>query len=160
VFDEFSTGFGDLGLSTLLAKAPYRWGLVQAALAFIVLLWCLALRRAPAEAPTKIRRRQTGDHVEAVARLWAEAGDSGLPLDSLLRAAADRGRARLGMGSRTDGASDFVTWIQTVRPELGARALELWGRAAALAELRRPPLSRVRAAAEELAKLEREAMAW
>jgi hypothetical protein len=160
VFDEFSTGFGDLGLSTLLATAPYRWGLLQAAVALLVLLWSLALRHAPAELTAKIRRRRTGDHVEAVARLWAEAGDSGLPLDSLLRSAADRARARLGMGSRSDGGSDFVAWIQTVRPELGDRALALWGHAAGLAVLRRPPLSRVRAAAEELAKLESEALAW
>ncbi len=182
VFDEFSTGFGDLGLSSLLAAAPYRWGLLQGAIALAVLLWCLALRRAPAELATKIRRRQTADHVEAVAHLWAEAGDSGLPLDSLLRAAADRARARLGMGfgsalhgggggvgeagpllqgqSGAERSSDFVSWIQTVRPELGGRALELWGRATALAELRRPPLNRVRAAAAELAVLEREALAW
>ena len=78
----------------------------------------------------------------------------------LLRAAADRARARLGIASRTEGEGDFVTWIETVRPELAGRALELWGRAAALAELRRPPLGRVRAAAEQLATLEREALAW
>jgi hypothetical protein len=189
VFDEFSTGFGDLGLASLLAKAPYRWGLLQAAVAFLVLLWSLGLRRAPAQPLSRIRRRQTADHVEAVARLWAEAGDAGLPLDSLLRAADDRARARLGMKGderpkpgRLDPAraaglggiggaegearaphgppNPFVTWVETVRPELGGIALELWGRATALAELRRPSLNRVREAAAALAKLEREAMAW
>jgi hypothetical protein len=160
VFDEFSTGFGDLGLSTLLLQAHYRWGLLQAALALLVLLWGRSLRRAPAEPPAKIRRRQTRDHVEAVARLWADAGDAGLPLDSLLRAAADRARGRLGSGTSAEGSGDFTTWVATVRPELGGRAVALWDRASALASQRRPPLKSVRAAAEDLAKLEKEALAW
>ncbi|MHB8419990.1 MAG: DUF4350 domain-containing protein [Myxococcales bacterium] len=156
LFDEFGTGFGDQGLASLFAGAPYRWGLLQAAAALLALLWASGARRWPAAPVARVRRRQTADHVAAVGRLWARAGDAGLALDSLLRAAADRARTRLGFAAE----DVFVAWVASVRPELGGRAGEAWRRARELAEQRRPRLDRVREVAEELSRLEREALAW
>ncbi len=157
VFDEFGTGFGDQGLASLFAKAPYRFGLLQLAVALLALLWAGGARRWPVSPARPIRRRQTADHLAAVARLWARAGDAGLALDALLRAAADRARGRLG-GSAGEDA--FVLWVSSVRPELGDRAREAWDRAQELAQARQPPPAQARAAAQDLARLEREALAW
>jgi hypothetical protein len=157
VFDEFATGFGDLGLMTLLARAPYRWALAQVVLSLTVLLLALALRRRPAETPTKIRRRQTSDHVDAVARLWARNGDAGLPLDSLMRAANDRARARLEISGVRD---PFVRWVALVRPELAERARVLWTRAQGLTGEPRPSVVLAQGTAAELIRLEKEALSW
>jgi hypothetical protein len=157
VFDEFATGFGDLGLRTLLARAPYRWALAQVVLSLTVLLLALALRRRPAETPGKIRRRQTSDHVDAVARLWARNGDAGLPLDSLMRAANDRARARL----ETSGVGDpFVRWVALVRPELAERARMLWTRAEGLTGEALPSVVLAQGTAADLIRLEKEALSW
>ncbi|HUB05359.1 MAG TPA: DUF4350 domain-containing protein [Myxococcales bacterium] len=157
VFDEFGTGFGDQGIASLFAGAPYRWGLAQLAVALLLLLWAGGARRWPVALTEQVRRRQTSDHVAAVARLWARAGDAGLALEALLRAAADRARGRLGLASGEDA---FPAWVAAVRPELGGRARLAWDRARELARQKQPPMAGVRAAAEELARLEREALAW
>jgi hypothetical protein len=157
VFDEFATGLGDLKLSTVLLRAPYRFGLAQAVLAFAVLITSLAVRRLPARAPERIRRRQTAEHVDAVARFWERAGDVGLPLESLLRAASDRARRRLSLHT---GEEAFVRWVSQIRPELASRAVALWGRASDLAAQASPSPERCRESAEQLARLEAEALSW
>jgi hypothetical protein len=157
VFDEFAAGFGDLGLGTLLRRGPYRYGLAQAVLALGVLLIAFAGRRLPVRAPDPIRRRQTMDHVDAVARLWERSRDPGLPLESLLRAATDRARAR---HSPAPSEEAFVGWVSLVRPELGQRAAALWARATGLVVAAEPREEDCRSAAAELARLEEEVLLW
>ncbi len=157
VFDEFATGLGDLKLSTVLLRAPYRFGLAQAVMAFAVLIISLAVRRLPARAPERIRRRQTADHVDAVARFWERAGDVGLPLESLLRAASDRARRRLALHTSEEA---FVRWVSQVRPELASRAASLWGRASELAGQPSPSPASCLESAAQLARLEQEALSW
>ncbi len=156
-FDEFQTGFGDEGLARLLASAPYRWGLLQGALALVLGLLGLFARREVARAADPPRRRRTDDQVAALARLWRQGDDAGLPLGVLLSAAAERARGRL---SGAGGFEPFPEWVAVVRPELAERARDLWSRAAALAGRARPPAGRARQAAAEVLELEKEVLAW
>src|SRR4029078_5529509 len=91
------------------------------------------LRRDP---PAPIRRRRMLDHVEAVARLWEEGQDAGLPLRAILNAVDERARARLG-GAGAE--KPFVRWIERVRPDLAPRTTEAWARAERLGGTPRPP---------------------
>lgn len=157
VFDEFKTGFGEGGLVTLFARVPYRWGIVQLALVGIVGLLAFARRRLPVEQAAPVRRRRTLDHVEAVARLWEQAGDAGLPLRAILTAAAERARIRLG-----GGANDrpFVEWLACVRPELVPSARDAWERAERLSIDLRPSPAEARRAAAEIKRLEQKGLRW
>jgi hypothetical protein len=157
VFDEFRTGFGDGGLVALLAHVPYRWAMVQLVLLGAVGLLALARRRLPAESPEPARRRRTLDHVEAVARLWEQARDAGLPLGAVLSAAAERARHRLG-GTTEEKA--FIAWIERARPELSSRARSVWERAEQLALTARPSVEDARRAAVDIMRLEEDGLGW
>ena len=173
LFDEFQAGFGDATPWRLLTQLPYRWGLLQLALAILAGLVWLVPRRLPVEPPAQLRRRRTVDQIDAVARLWASGGDAGLPLGALLGAAEQRARARLGTAEaigRSPASSSFVAWVALARPEFEGRARELWARASSLAA--EPPLGEAevlgakpsiegaRRSAVALAELEREVVAW
>lgn len=150
VFDELTTGFGEGSFTGLLARVPYRWGLAQLAGVGALLTWALARRRWPAEPPAPIQRRRTLDHVEAVARLWEQAGDAGLPLQAVLKGLDDRARGSAGAGP----GSPFLERIDRMRPNLRARAEEVWHNAQRLAREPRPSLEAVRRAMIDLESLE------
>lgn len=150
VFDEHTTGFGEGSFAGLLARVPYRWGLAQLAGVGAVLVWALARRRWPAEPPAPIQRRRTLDHVEAVARLWEQAGDAGLPLQAILKRLDERARSSAGEAS----GSAFLARIGRMRPNLTARAQEVWHNAQRLAREARPSPEAVRRAMIDLESLE------
>jgi len=155
LFDEFHAGYASAGsIWDLLRAAPYRFGLLQGAIALAVGLLALGVRRLPAEAPDAIRRRSTEEHVEAVARLWRRAGDAGLALQAILGAAADRARRRLGGAA---SATAFSTWVARARPERASHADDLWRRCQDLAQ-GRPTSAQACRAAAELVSLEREVL--
>lgn len=157
VFDEFKTGFGEGDIMSLLARVPYRWGLLQAALVACVALWGVAQRRLLVQATPVLRRRNSLDHVEAVAQLWAGAEDAGLPLAALLTAFQERAQARLG------GASDaepFVRWVASVRPERRVEAAACWAQAQQLMKSPRPPVDAARQVVAQLGAMEEEGMRW
>ncbi|MHB1846744.1 MAG: DUF4350 domain-containing protein [Deltaproteobacteria bacterium] len=171
VFDERLAGYGESSLWALITGAPWALGLGQLALALSLLLWSLLPRRLPAEQATGARvsadgrplgrepprRRAVRDHVDAVAALWAKAGDPGLPLERLLAGVEGRARARL----QAAGEGAFEAWVTALRPELAARA-----RAAALharsvsQEGRRANGAEARRAAQEILRIEREVASW
>ncbi len=156
LFDELHAGYGDGSLATLVAGAPWALALAQLALALGALLWAIAPRRRPIEPGGRERRRATRDHVEAVAALWARAGDAALPLERILAAAEERARARLG---ENDGQPAFARWIAQARPELASRAQAALERCAVLvAGSPAPDLARL--AAAEVIRIEGEALTW
>jgi hypothetical protein len=157
VFDEFHSGFGDGSVTSLLARVPYRWGVAQLALVGLLGLFAFSRRRVPADPPPRFRRRRTLDHVEAVAHLWQQARDAGLPLQAILNAVDERAQARL---AGSGGARPFVEWIERMRPKLAARAREAWAKAESLAQRPRPSPDEARRAAVEIKQLEREASKW
>jgi hypothetical protein len=150
VFDEHTTGFGEGSFTELLARVPYRWGLAQLAGVGAVLIWALARRRWPAEPPAPIQRRRTLDHVDAVARLWQQAGDAGLPLQAVLKRLDERARPSAGQAP----GSPFLARIGRMHPNLGARAQEVWQNAQRLSREPRPSPEAVRRAMIDLESLE------
>jgi len=157
VFDEFSTGFGEGSTVSLLLGVPYRWGLAQLGLGLALGAWAFVPRRRPAEPGSGPRRRRTLDHVEAVARLWQRAGDAGLPLSALLAGLNTEARARSGDA----GDCPFVTRIERMRPDLAARARQIWQDAERLALTPSPPPEAVRRAVIDLRGLQWEiSKAW
>jgi len=157
VFDEYKVGFGEGGLVALLARVPYRWAIAQLLLVAVVGLLAFAGRRLPAEEPEPVQRRRTLEHVEAVARLWEQARDAGLPLGAILSAARERARLRLGGGG---GDRPFLEWIERVRPELSPRARDVWEKAERLCEGPRPPVEDARLLAVDLRRLEKDGLGW
>jgi hypothetical protein len=155
-FDEFKTGFGEGDLVSLVASAPYRWGVAQLLLVGAVGLFSFARRRLPAEAPGPARRRRVLDHVDAVARLWEQANDAGLPLQAIVDAVEERARLRLGGG----GDKPFIEWIGHVRPALLPRAKEAWQHAQRLCLQLPTPSDEARRIAAEIKTLEREGLKW
>lgn len=154
MFDEVHTGYGNLNLVTLIWRAPYRWAALDLAFVLAVGVWGFGsrARRADAEPPT--RRRETRDHVQAVASWWGRSGDVGLPLSALLTGLDARAAGRLhAAGGRT-----FLAWASAVRPELGARATAAWEHAELLLSLPRRGISMrdVVTTAAELRAIERE----
>ena len=152
VFDEVKTGFGDADMVSLLTRVPYRWGIAQAALALAVGVLALAARRTPVQPPPRLVRRRTLDQVEAVAQLWQQARDAGLPLRAILAATQERARVRLGGGTHDKA---FIAWIKRVRPELLERAQACWQRAETLAHAAHPDVDAARAAVLEAAAVRR-----
>jgi Domain of unknown function (DUF4350) len=157
VFDEYKTGFGEGDIASLLAHVPYRWGIAQLVLVGAVGLFAFAKRRFPAEPLPPVRRRRTLDHVEAVAQLWGQARDAGLPLQAILDGVAERARMRLGGGGRD---APFVEWIGRTRPNLAFRAKASWERAQLLCQTSRPAPEAALLAAADIKGIEREAMKW
>jgi len=154
IFDEIATGVAVKSMGQLFAELPYRYGLVEAALALLVLLLGALPRRAlvdPTPAPT---RRTTVEHLEAVARLWRRSKDPGLPLSELLAAMNERSAHRGGAG-----VSPFADWVARQRADLATRAAEVVARAEALSR-GVPTVAAARAAAVDLMALEREASQW
>jgi hypothetical protein len=153
-FDEVHTGYGDLNLVTLIWRAPYRWAALDLAFVLALGVWGFGsrTRRADAEPPT--RRRETKDHVQAVADWWGRSGDLGLPLSALLIGLDARAAGRL----HSPGGRSFVAWASAVRPDLGARATAAWERAERLLSLPRRTAStrEVVTTAAELRAIERE----
>lgn len=150
---------GQRGLAELLVAAPYRWSVLQLALALVAALVVFGRRRYPIEPLPGPRRREAVEHVDAVARLWLEAGDARLPLRALLAALEHRARGRLAHQAIE---SPFVTWVGRVRPSWRARASTLWAEAEALlaaspsASLGAAAERRARRVAAALAQLEKE----
>src|SRR6185295_10207562 len=103
-FDELHTGYGNLDLVTLLWQTPYRWVSVQLAVLLLFAAWGLASRARPAERDSLVRRRETRDHVQAVASWWARSRDVGLPLTALLTSLETRAARRV---SGSSGAHRF-----------------------------------------------------
>jgi hypothetical protein len=157
VFDEFQTGFGDDSLTDLLSRAPYRWGFAQLLLALVVALAGHSMRRLPAQPSAPQRRRRSEEHVEAVARLWQQSRDAGLPLAAIMNAVAERARARL---ATRDSDRPFITWIEQARPQRAAEARESWERAQRLCEGSEATPDAARRLAIEITALEREASRW
>ncbi len=153
-FDEVHTGYGDLNLVTLLWRAPYRWAALDLAFVLAVGVWGFGSRTRRADADPGARRRETKDHVQAVADWWGRSGDVGLPLSALLTGLDARAAGRLhARGGRT-----FIAWASSVRPELGARATAAWEHAELLLSRPRRGIStrEVVTTAAELRAIERE----
>ncbi len=124
-FDELHTGYGDLNLITLIWRAPYRWAVLDLGLVLALGVWGFGARARRAEIDPTPRRRETKDHVQAVADWWGRSGDLGLPLAALLLGLDARAAGRM---HAADG-HNFVAWARAVRPDLGARAADAWDRA-------------------------------
>jgi hypothetical protein len=151
-FDEFHAGYGEDTLLGIVWRAPYRWGAVELALIVLVGIWVFGGRERPAVAEGVLRRRDTRDHVQAVADLWARGRDPGVPLDALL-VALD---ARAGARQQGSGVQAFVSWVTAVRPELRGRAEATWQRAVALCEGGAPSVASAVSVAAELRSIEQE----
>jgi hypothetical protein len=154
IFDEVATGVGTKSVAALLAELPYRYGLLEGALALLLLLVGALPRRAPVDLMPAHRRRTTVEHLEAVARLWGLSHDPGLPLSEVLAAVNEHGRRRGG-----EGATPFVDWVKRGRAGLATRAAAAVQRADLLAS-GKPPAREAVAAAAELIALEGEASRW
>jgi hypothetical protein len=153
-FDEVHTGYGDLNLITLIWRAPYRWAALDLAFVLALGVWGFGSRTRRADADPPARRRETKDHVQAVADWWGRSGDVGLPLSALLTGLDARAAGRL----HARGGRSFVAWASSVRPELGARATAAWEQAERLLSLPRRGIStrEVVTTAAELRAIERE----
>jgi hypothetical protein len=158
IFDEVSTGVATKSFAQLLAELPYRYGLLEAALALLVLLLGALPRRAPVDPVPAHRRRTTVEHLDAVARLWGLTGDPGLPLAELLAHVNERSR-RFLHDRGAEGAAPFADWVRRRRADLADRAAAAVHRAELLAA-GRPPAAAAQAAAAELIALEGEASRW
>ncbi len=154
IFDEISTGVATKTWGQLWSGLPYRFGLVQAGLALLVLLIAWLPRRWPVDPTPALSRRTTAEHLDAVARFWKLGKDPGLPLEQLVLAASERAQRRGGVGPKP-----FVDWVAKLRPELEARAVEVLTRAEGLSATI-PPVRAAREAAADLIRLEREAARW
>ncbi|HET6150986.1 MAG TPA: DUF4350 domain-containing protein [Polyangia bacterium] len=152
-FDELHTGYGNLNLVTLLWQTPYRWVSLQVGVLLLFATWGLASRARPAERDSPVRRRETRDHVQAVANWWARSRDVGLPLTALLTGLEARAARRVSGGA---GARRFVAWAAAVRPELGQRAATAWTRAEELLAQKRSPARELVSVAAELRRVEKE----
>ena len=152
-FDELHTGYGNLNLVTLLWQTPYRWVSIQLGVLLLFAAWALASRARPAERDSPVRRRETKDHVQAVASWWARSRDVGLPLTALLTSLETRAARRV---TGSSGAHRFVAWATAVRPELGQRAAGAWKRAEELLAQKRSPARELVSVAAELRSVERE----
>ena len=124
-FDELHTGYGDLNLITLIWRAPYRWAVLDLGLVLALGVWGFGGRARRAEIDPTPRRRETKDHVQAVADWWGRSGDLGLPLAALLLGLDARAAGRMHAAS----GRNFVAWARAVRPDLGARATDAWDHA-------------------------------
>jgi len=132
-FDEVHTGYGDLNLITLIWRAPYRWAALDLAFVLALGAWGFGSRTHRADADPPARRRETKDHVQAVADWWGRSGDVGLPLSALLVGLDARAAGRL----HATGGRSFVAWASSVRPDLGPRATAAWEQAERLLSLPR-----------------------
>jgi hypothetical protein len=151
-FDELHTGYGDLNLATLLWRAPYRWAALDLGFVFVLAVWGFGGRERRARRDPPTRRRETKDHVQAIADWWGRSGDLGLPLTALLVGLDARAAGRThGAGGR-----NFIAWAAAVRPELGARAAEAWTHAEQLLTKKRPSPREVVTVASALRTLEKE----
>jgi hypothetical protein len=150
-FDELHTGYGDLNLLTLLWRAPYRWAALDVGFVLCLGAWAFGSRRRRAERDPIPRRRETQDHVQAVADWWGRSGDLGLPLAALLLGLDARAAGRM----HAAGGRNFIAWASAVEPALGARAAEAWAEAETLLAKKSPSPRAVVTAAAELCTVER-----
>jgi len=151
-FDELHTGYGDLNLLTLIWRAPYRWAALDLGFVLAIGVWGFGSRERRAVRDPAPRRRETKDHVQAVADWWGRSGDLGLPLTALLVGLDARAAGRL----HAPGGRNFVAWAAAVRPELGARAAEAWAHAEQLLAKKRSSPREVVTVASALRTLEKE----
>ena len=138
----------------MLWRAPYRWAALDLAFVLALGVWGFGSRTRRADADPPTRRRETKDHVQAVADWWGRSGDVGLPLAALLIGLDARAAGRL----HAPGGRSFVAWASSVRPDLGARATAAWEHAERLLSLPRRGISTrdVVTTAAELRAIERE----
>jgi hypothetical protein len=153
VFDESRTGFGEASAWTMVRSAPWRFGLIQLLLALLVTVSVLALRSMPLMTLPVPHRRETREHVEAVAALWRRHGDAGLPLSSLMRALELRSTHA---GVKAGADPTFVAWVRWRAASRTEEARLLWTRATVLAAHGRPPVGEIIAVAAQLRALEKE----
>jgi hypothetical protein len=151
-FDELHTGYGDLNLLTLIWRAPYRWAALDLGFVLAIGVWGFGGRERRAVRDPAPRRRETKDHVQAVADWWGRSGDLGLPLTALLVGLDARAAGRL----HAPGGRNFIAWAAAVRPELGARAAEAWAHAEQLLARKRSSPREVVTVASALRTLEKE----
>ena len=155
-FDEYAAGYGDASLLGLFGSAPYRWALLQLAFVLCLALWSLGKRRLPAQRATgPIRRRRVVDHIAAIAGIWQNTRDAGLPLAIVLQQMSYRARKRLGHGAVDNG---FVAGIRSARPELAKEAAQSYREAQVLADTLRPHKGHVLNSVRKLRRLEQQAL--
>ncbi|MBX3132878.1 MAG: hypothetical protein KF689_05775 [Gemmatimonadaceae bacterium] len=145
VFDEYHQAFGAQpgtisAVALYLRNSPSGHLLTQLTFAGLVLLVAFAPRIVAPRVEQRIERRSPLEHVDALARAYAQVGATRTVAQRLLRGLRRRvTRGALAPAARHDGALDDVSWlgfVATRHPEL-AEDVALVRRAQADSLLRR-----------------------
>ncbi len=123
-FDEYHQGFGATpgtmrGIALYLGRTPSGHVLAQVAVAGVLLLLSVGPRSLPPRAEQRVERRSPFEHVDALARAYAQVGATRTGTARLLHGVRRRLRG-LGRSRRDETDDEFLARAERITPSLAA----------------------------------------